>query len=309
MVIYSILSMNKHTLKDEIIIPSWKIIQDDTKIKKFYIIPGFLSILFLSALLVYQTLYTYVEIFWKKEEALVIILDFFQSDYWLETVIFTVIFIILYFILSPIFEWGLIKYIDHKTNGKEISNSDAFGLWIYKFFPIFEYNNIFSSFKLISILNWYLFCIRFIGLEFISILSYVFLSLLWLWMVINILFSYSKYFVVLENKWVFESVGLSSKMAILNLKTTIKLYFLIFILNIRVVLNFIIFLSFPIIMVVAIGLITSKIFLAITIGILIILFIGLIVILWYLTTVLEIFTTSLWYFSYRSCKAKDLNIE
>lgn len=301
--------MNKHVFKENIIIPSWKIIQNDSKIKKFYILPGILSIIFLSALLVYQSIYTYVEIFWKKEEALIIILNFFHSDYWLETIITWIIFIILYFILSPIFEWWLIRYIDNKNKDIETSNSDAIGLGIYKFFPLFEYNNIFSEFKLISILNGYLFCIRFIGMEYINIISYIFIGILFMGIWVNILFSYSKYYIVLENKWVFESIWKSARLSILNLKMTIRLYFVILFLNIRVIFNFLIFLSFPILIVLAIWLITSKIFLTIAITIISILFIIVILILWYLTTVLEIFTKSLWYFAYIKGKEKEKTIK
>ena len=285
-------------LKEKIIIPAWNIIKDDTKIKKFYIFPWLLSILFLTILLVYQSIYTYVELFWKKEEALVIILKFFHSDFAFEIIASAVIFLIIYFIIIPIFEWWLIKYIHAKNSEKQLTTGEAFWQWVYKFFPLFEYNNIFSEFKIISILNGYLFIIRFLWLWYIEIITYVFIVLLILWITINILFSYSKYLITLENKWVFESVWISSKIAILNFKRTVRLYFFILFLNLRVIFNFIIFLSFPIIIVVAIWLITTKIFLVVAISILTTLFIIFILALWYLSAVLEVFKTSIWYYAY-----------
>lgn len=291
-------------IKDHIIIPAWNFTREDFDIKKFYFLPGLLSIIFLTALLVYQSIYTYVEVFWKKEEALVIILKFFHSDYVFEVILTALIFIIIYFLATPIFEWGLIKYIASKDNGAPIEKSEAFWLGLYKFFPLFEYNNMFSEFKFISILNAYLFTIRFVWVEYIKYLSYIFLIIFLLSITINTLFSYSKYIIVLDNKKVFESIWISSKIAILNLKQTIKLYFLMFILNIRVIINFIIFLSFPILLVLAIGLITSKIVLSIAITLLSIVFIILIFILWYLTSVLDIFRTSLWYYAYKEWKQK-----
>lgn len=288
-------------LKEKVIIPSWNIIKDDIKIKKFYILPWVLSIIFLTVLLVYQSIYTYVVVFWKKEEALVLILNFFHSEYILEVLIWALIFMIIYFLLTPIFEGWLIKYIDSKEKKIQLSTSEAFGQWIYNFFPLFKYNNIFSEFKIISILNWYLFIIRFIGIDYIKVISYVFLVLLIFWILINILLVYSKYIIILENKNVYESIWKSSKMAIMNIKKTGKLYFLMFFLNIRVIINFIIFLSFPILMVLSIWLITSKLFLIVAISILTILFILLVLALWYLTAVLEILKTSIWYYSYKEC--------
>jgi hypothetical protein len=285
-------------LKEKIIIPARDIIKNDSKIKLFYFIPWLLSIIFLSVLLVYQSIYTYVKIFWKKEEALEIILQFFHSDYVVEVIISLVIFLIAYFLLTPIFEWWLIKYIASKNKDNMFSMSEFISLGLYKFLPIFEYNNIFSEFKFISILNMYLFTIRFVGVEYIRYISYMFLVVMIFGTIINVLFSYAKYEIVLRDKWIFESVGISSKIAIFNLKTTIKLHILIFFLNIKVIINFIIFLSFPIIIIIAISYITSKIFLFISITILSLLFIFFILLLWYLAAVLEIFVRSIWYFAY-----------
>ncbi len=291
-------------IKEKIILPAWKIIRNDIKIKKLYLFPWLLSTIFLTVLLVYQSIYTYVELFWKKEEALIIILNVFESTYMFEVVITLVIFIIVYIILTPIFEWWLIKYIQAKDSNKELSYGEIFWEWLYNFLPIFEYNNIFSEFKIISILNGYLFTIRFLWIEYIAIISYIFIVLLFFSFILNILFTYSKYVIVLDNKWVFESIWISSKIAILNLRRTTKLYFFMLLLNLRVIFNFMIFLSFPIIMVIVLWLITSKIFLFVAITILSTLFIALILVLSYITSVLEVFKTSIWYFAYMEWKIK-----
>jgi len=289
-------------LKEKIILPARKIIRDDNKIKKFYIFPWLLSIIFLTFLLVYQSIYTYVIIFWNKDEVLKQLLYFLESDYWFQSIIIWIIFIIIYTLSIPIFEWWLIKYIDSKNKWNSIGSSQAFWQWLYNFLPIFEYNNIFSEFKIISILNFYLFTIRFIWIEFIMTINYIFIIIFILWLFLNILFVYSKYAIVLNNKNVFESIWESSKITILNLKVTIKLYFLIFFLNLRVIINFVIFLFFPIIIFVAIWLITTKFLLIIAITILLLIFIWLILALWYLTAVLEIFKTSIWYYAYKEWK-------
>lgn len=285
-------------LKDNIIIPAWNIIRNDTKIKFIYFLPWLLSIIFFTLLLVYQSIYTYVVIFWQKEKALEIILKIVHSDYLIEILITLWIFLIIYFLLTPIFEWWLIKYIDSKTKDIHLSWSEFFTVWLYKFLPVFEYNNIFSEFKFISILNFYLFTIRFVWLEYIKVTSYIFLAIFILSTILNLLFLFPKYEIVLENKWIFQSIWLSAKMVILNIRIFLKLYFLLFMLNIRIVFNFIIFLSFPIIIVLAIWFITSKFFLILAVIILSILFLFFILLIWYVTAVLEVFTTSIWYFWY-----------
>lgn len=295
--------MNKNFI-DNIIVPAWEIVNHDSKIKKFYFFPWLLSIIFLSFLLVYQALYTYVEVFWKKEEAFVIILNFFHSDYIFEIVIFSAIFILFYLIITPIFDWGLIRYIDNKNSWENHSYSEIFWSWMYRFFPLFEYSNIFSQFKFLSILNSYLFIIRFIWIEYIKVLSIIFWVILFISIIINSLFAYSKYEIVLWNKKAFEAAGSSSKIAILNMWMTLRIYFLMFIFNIRVIINFIIFLSFPLLFVTILWYITSTVFLTIALIILSIIFIFFIIALWYLTAVLEVFKASVWYFAYIEWKKR-----
>ena len=67
--------------------------------------------------------------------------------------------------------------------------------------------------------------------------------------------------------------------------------------------------SFPIISVSLIWFITSKLFLTITLFLLATIFIILILILWYLTAVLDVFKTSIWYFAYIKWKEKLKEIE
>lgn len=296
-------SYMNNELKDKIVLPARKIIKEDSKIKKFYLLPWLLSIIFLTWLLVYQVIYTYVKIIWKTEdEVLKIILNFLESKYWLEILIWWLIFVAIYILLTPVFEWWLIKYIDCKNKWRPISSSDAIWQGLYNFLPIFKYNNIFSEFKIISILNFYLFAIRFIWLEYIKQLNYIFLILLIVWIIINILLVYSKYSIVLNNKWVFEAIWESSKIAILNLKKTTKLYFLMLWLNIRVIINFVLFLFFPILIVLVIWLISTKVILIFAVSIISIIFAILILAVWYLTAVLEVFKTSAWYYAYEEWK-------
>ena len=293
-------------LKDRVILPAWKIIKEDIKIKKFYFIPGLLSIIFLTWLLVYQVIYTYVEIFWNnKEEVLQIILNFLQADYWIEILIIWFIFIAIYIFITPVFEWGLIKYIDCKNKWEDICSIDALWQWIYKFLPLFKFNNTFSEFKIMSILNFYLFVLRFIWIEYIKALTYLFLVIFFVWFIINILLVYAKYPIMLENKWVFESISKSAKIAILNINNTTKLYFLMLWLNIRVIINFIIFLFFPIAIVLTLWIISSQFLLILTVTILSIIFLILIVVVWYLTAVLEVFKTSIWYYAYKEGIKRD----
>jgi hypothetical protein len=289
---------SKEDFQNSIILSSLQLIKTDSKVKKFYFLPGFLSIIFLSVLLVYQAVYTYVVILWKKEQALEVLLEFFHSTYASETLIISIVFILIYTVIMPIFEGGLIRYIDRVEHRETPSSSDALGFWIFRFYAVFEFNNIFGMFKLVSILNGYLFVLRFLWVEYIASLSILFMIALLFSIIIGIFTAYAKYEIVLENKTVFPAIAVSSQIALLNPKTTLKLYFMMFILNIRVILNFFLFLMFPLLFITLIGFITSQIFITIAALVLGIVFVFFVIFLWYMSAVLEILTTAIWYHAY-----------
>lgn len=289
-----------------ILLPSLQTIRSDHKIKRFYFFPWLLSVIFISVLLVYQVVYTYVVLLGNKDKAWEFIIQFFHSQYLTEAAITAWVFVFFYIFLIPIFEWALIRYIDKKNqwDDEDASRSDSIGFGIFRFYPLFEFNNTFSMFKLMSIVNGFLFSLRFLGLEYVTALSIIFFIAFLFSIVLNILIAYARYEIVLENKWVFEAIGVSSQIALLNIKTTIRLYVLMFIMNIKVLINFIVFLIFPIAATFIAGFVTSQTFATIAFIVLGILFVFLIILLWYLAAVLDVFTTAIWYHAYKQWKQK-----
>lgn len=291
--------MENNFLKEKIIIPSWETIKNDANAKKFYFLPWILSIIFLTTILVYQSIYTYVVIFWKDSSVVLkYLLNILETRIWMDIFIGWGILLLLYFFIVPVFDAWLVKYIERRDKNEAISKSEAFWQWLYKFLPFFEYSNLFSPFKVLSIINAYLFVIRLIWVQYLKITTIAFWIILFFWLIINILFAYVKFFIILENKSVFQAIWESVTLTILNPKTTINLFFIVFILNFRVVFNFIVFLVFPILIGSAITYIWVKFLLYITVWIISIIFILLIFFIWYTTAVLEVFNTSIWYHAY-----------
>jgi len=93
------------------------------------------------------------------------------------------------------------------------------------------------------------------------------------------LFAYARFEIVLNNKKALESISESIKISILNLATTTKIYFFMFLVNIRIIINFLVFLFFPFLIASAVTFITTKTILIITVFLLSIIFIALIFIL------------------------------
>jgi len=292
----------------DILQPSLEIIRNDSKLKKFYFFPWFFSMLFLSIILTYQGIYTYVELLWNKDQALEIILAFFHSWYIIEIVITIVIIFIIYIIIMPIFEWALIRYIDQRKNGSA-SCSESLWVGMFRFYPLLEFNSIVSIFKFITLINTYLFILRLLWVEYIFMLNIFFITAFLFSCIINILLAYARFEIILENKSTFESIGISTKISLIHIKTTLKLYFMMFLLNVRVILNFILFILFPLLALSITTYVGSFFITTILLVILWWVFIFFILALWYLAGVLEIFTKAMWYQSYKIWKQRLEDID
>jgi len=302
-------------MNKDIVVKAWNFVHNDTKVKTFYFFPGIVSMLFLMIILVYQTLYTYVELFGNKEAVLQTLLNAFHkvydSWYFWEAVIALVIFVILYIVLIPLCEWALITYISRKSPEEDsyASVTESVQIGLYRFLPLFEYSNAVSQFKFLSLINSYLFCLRFVGMEYMTIINSIFAFLLVISTVINILFMYCRFEIVLGGKRPVAAIGSSIRIATLHLSTTIKLYFFLFFVNIRVIINFVAFLIFPILIASILTFIISKTLLVIMIVFVSILFIFFTIFLGYLWGVFEIFKTCVRYYAYMEGKQKVHTLE
>lgn len=118
--------MNQQVIHD-ILLPSLELIRKDTKIKRFYFIPGILSVVFLSVLLVYQTVYTYVELLGKSDTLMQYLYKIFNLEYFIEIIVISAIFFVIYSIVIPIYDGALIRYIQQEHEHKQASRSESFG--------------------------------------------------------------------------------------------------------------------------------------------------------------------------------------
>lgn len=163
------------------------------------------------------------------------------------------------------------------------------------FLPIFEAHNLLSPFKLLSIITFYLFLLRIFGKEYamaISVMGVVYLGFSFL---INILFAYTRFFIVFEHDKAFRAMGKSVRMALDNLEVTFRLYFTLLLVYVRTILTVVAFIVFPLVIsailtYVSIAFIKTAAILAV--GAMVLFFL---VFISHLNSVLEIFVESLWF--------------
>jgi hypothetical protein len=155
-----------------------------------------------------------------------------------------------------------------------------------------------------AILNIYLFLIRWFEWHHIKEITIWILLFLIFATILNILFVYTKYELVLEKSWVIKAITKSKEISIINFLMTLKIYLFMFLLNIRIIINFIVVLFFPILISISFVSISSIFLKYLSIILLFWIFIFVIIILAYLSWVLEIFKTAIWYNAYKYWKKR-----
>ena len=176
------------------------------------------------------------------------------------------------------------------------------------FLPIFELTNSLSIFKLLSIITFYLFLLRIFGKDYVISITIIMSVYLGFSFLVNILFSYARFFIIFENKKALEALSLSVGMALSNLEITFHLYFTLLLVYIRTFLTAIIFIIFPFVISGLFTYVTISLLQIISIVILSVLFLILLVFVSHLNSVLEIFVEAIWYNAYKENK-KHFHVE
>lgn len=287
-------------MKNNIILPSYELAHNASVIKKFNFLPSLLSTIYLSVIVLYQVSYTYIIVFQKKDEFFAWVINFFHSSYVLEVIIWIIIWFLLYLLIQPIAEAWIIVLIEGylKKDENKYSISHWFAQGVLNFLPLFEYHNFMWLFRLLSIITFYFLLLRIFGHSyavFISIVMFLYLALA---IVVNLLFAYTKFFIIFEKKHVFEAISLSTHLTLSSLEITSKLYYTLFLVYARVLLTIILFTIFPIIFSALFAYVTSRIYFMAWLIIIWIFLLAFLLFITHLNSVLEIFVESLWYKAY-----------
>lgn len=112
---------------------------------------------------------------------------------------------------------------------------------------------------------------------------------------INILFAYTRFFIVFEHDKAFDAMGKSVRMALDNLEVTFRLYFTLLLVYVRTILTVVAFIVFPLVISAILTYVSIdfvKTLAIIATGAMVMFFL---VFISHLNSVLEIFVESLWF--------------
>jgi hypothetical protein len=259
-------------------------------------------------ILIYQITFTYVYVFKKKDEVLSVLAKFAHTDYFTEVIVTLASIFLLYMILEPIANGGIIQMIDtyRKTNGEKAHRAvQGFFDGLRHFLPIFEVHNITGVFRPLSIITFYILLLRLFGIGYASSISIIMGIYLIFSFFLNMCFAYAKFFVIFEHQTAIVALGKSTGMALRHISITGRLYFTMILLYLRTIVIALIFLVIPFVISAVIAfftIISVKVFFLVIFAIItLILFVFIV----HLNSTLEIFVEATWYEAYQLCKKED----
>lgn len=291
---------------------AWHLTQSNHKLRWFGFIPAVLSTLVGLGWLVYQ--YAAIGHLFLGEWASLdpyfgLILDYAkQNGEWsVVLAIVAIIVVILYLLLPSLFQGGLIYMADESSQNRPAQYSSGFAHGVLNYLRVFEFHSLISPLSVISIISLASWMLRWNGWETLKIAWPIFAFLLILSFAVSFFFSFVDYFLVLRKKSVFESMGLSAKIVILNLPETALMMVLMMLIGLRILINIILILFIPIFILLAVAYFSSLSLgfwgFAIAIAVAVIL----VSVVSYLNATINAFSTAVWVLTFRDLYEKSKN--
>ncbi|HCW31923.1 MAG: hypothetical protein UT55_C0091G0004 [Candidatus Peregrinibacteria bacterium GW2011_GWE2_39_6] len=292
----------------EIIRDAWRFTQTNKPLMWWYaFVPEFIGLLVGICYVMYQVLS-----FWKSpifreyhgssftSDVIIYLSSFLSSQPSLGIILIVLVaIIVLFYFTLPIFSKGaLVQLIARKRNGQMVKPVEGISFGFLHFLPLFEYHLIIRTFSLFGLLTEASFVIRNLGTGAFEILLIPFILILAVGLLLLLLFTYSEYFIIIDEKQVIESMGASSKLVIRHWQHTILMLMLMVLITLRIFLNIILVLLIPSVIIISTGILAA--FALAKIGLIVGCVMALIGMYFsaYLGGILQVFSTAVWVFTF-----------
>jgi hypothetical protein len=208
-------------------------------------------------------------------------------------------FVGLAYLFLPVFTQGaLIQLVAHIRAGRKVSVLQGFSFGFSRFLQLFEYHLLIKTFSIVSILTEVAFVIRNFGPESMMVFGWVFLLVMAVALLLALFFTYSEYYIVIDNTGVFKSIISSGGLVVRQLHHTLFMFLLMAIISLRIIINVLVALIVPILVIAPIFFFAS---ITLTwIGVVVGAVVGLIALYFsaYFLGVFHVFATAVWTFTF-----------
>lgn len=286
---------------------AWKVTLNGQKIRWFNFWWSLIDTIILSITLIYQIGHISLDVMgkeseffsWLRENTTTLIGDH-RMTLISSVLVVGVIYFLINFLIKNIFNAGLIYLIRayNNQNEQEYRGMRAFAFWWRKSVKLAEYHSLLFWSKPVYIVYIFFWGYQFLEANWtlISIIAGIFLVALG---VTRFIFEYARYYIIAENRWVFESLGLSLTMTMENISTTGRIFLSLILVYVREIILLVGIFTLPFVMswLVALGL--GPVFLQGAFLIIGLVYLAFLIIVSAMNSTIELFVESLWYSVFR----------
>ena len=169
----------------------------------------------------------------------------FNGEYIVPMVITAVVVGIFYILLPSFCQGAIIQMIARKRNGQEVKMRDGIRYGLLSFLPIFEYSWLVRTFSIVSVFTWAGFLARNLGWDALNTFTPILIVYFIVGLFVAVLFTYTEFFIVIDDRKVIESIAKSSTLVVTHLEETLLLIILMIIISVRILLQIVFVLLIP----------------------------------------------------------------
>lgn len=206
--------------------------------------------------------------------------------------------VILFLLVPSLCEGAIIQLIARRRNGQDVRVRDGLRYGIMSFLPLFEYSWLTRTFSIFSLFTWSTMIIRGLGWEGFNALSPVLIIMAIAGVAMTLLFTYTEFFIVIDDRGVIESIAKSSVLVMTHLEETILLSILMLIISIRILIQIVFVLLIPAAMIGIAYFLASSTIPGFAIGLAALVGLILLYIAAYLSATIHVFAASVWTFTF-----------
>lgn len=235
---------------------AWKLTLNGQKIRRFNFWGSLLDTIILSGTLIYQIGYVWLDVMGQESEFFTWLRKLATSlmgEHGVTLIssllVVGIFYFLVNFLIKNIFNAGLIYLIRayNNKNEREYRSMAAFTFGWKKSVKLAEYHSLLFWSKPVYILYIFFWGYRFLDENWtlIGIIAVIFLIGLTL---TRFIFEYARYYIITENKGVFESLGLSLTMTLENISITLRIFISLILVYIREIVLLVGIFTLPFIM-------------------------------------------------------------
>lgn len=238
----------------DIIRDSWEFTQHNKRLTLWY---GFLPALLKTIAGILYILYQFFafkrsplfenadkSFLWELTEIIFKILN--VHSYINVPLILTVLILgIAYLILPTILEGGLIQVIARIKNKQRVTVGDGIYYGMLSFLTLFKFHLMIKIFSLFTIIGQAMFIVRNLGYDFFYFALPFLLVFMVISLVLSLLFTYTDYYIVIDEADIMPSIKKSTKLVIQHFRHTVLIFLLMVMIIARIILNIIIIILVP----------------------------------------------------------------